>query len=117
MNRLSNRFIQLPTLIRRLQRRNDSAVKLMLELVQIKIHLSLIRKEDTVHTPLRGVKVVNTRLLLHAVQIVLQGTVVVLEDGGERLFAEGLVDGEFDEEDAEVEDEALWACRLAEGSG
>lgn len=117
----SNPLAQLPTFIRRLQRCHNSAIKLMLELIQIKIHLSLVGKKHTIHAPLRGIKVVDTRLLLHPIQIVLQRTVIVLEDGGEGLFAEGLVDGEFDEEDAEVEDEALGCCCccccLAEGGG
>lgn len=93
----------------------------MLEHVQIKVHLSLIRKKNAIHTPLRRIEVVNARLLLHAIEIVLQRTVIVLQDGGERVSAEGLVDGEFDEEDAEVKDEALWGsscccCYVAEGS-
>lgn len=117
---LSSPLHGLPTLIRRLQRRHNSTIKLVLELIQVEIHLPLIRKKHAIHAPLRRIKIVDPGLLLHEIQVILQRTVIVLENGGEGLFAEGLVDGEFDEEDAEVEDELLgghgWR-RLAEGRG
>lgn len=107
----------LSRLVRCLQRRHNRAIKLVLELIQLKVHLSLICQKHAVYTPLRGVEVVYPGLLLHAVEVPLQRAVVVLEDRAEGLLAKGLVDGEFDEEDAELEDESLGGGYLAERAG
>lgn len=85
----------------------------MLELIQIKVHLLLISKKDAIYTSLSGVKVVYPCFQLYSIKIVLQRAVIVLKYSRERLLAEGSVDGKFDEEDAELEDEVLWSC-LAE---
>lgn len=88
----------------------------MLELIQIKVHLFLISKKNAVNTSLSGVKVVYPGFQLYAIKVVLQRAVIVLKYSRERLLAEGSVDCEFDEEDAELEDEVLWGC-LSERGG
>lgn len=69
----------------------------MLEFVQVKVHLSLIRQKDAVYASLCGIEVVDPGLLLYPIETRLQWAEVIFENGGEGFFAKGLVDGEFDE--------------------